>query len=86
MQTYLLLCVIVALTFFIFLAGSVQMVKNQQHNELSDRAALCSAYYQYADDTHKKINEVDKMCWRTTDSPVDEAPRSSPQDLSRENN
>lgn len=67
MQTRLLLFIIVVLTFFIFLAGSLQIRVAQEHGEIADTAALCSAYYRYVDDTRKTLGDVEKMCWRTID-------------------
>jgi hypothetical protein len=66
-QTKILIFVMATLMVMIFGIIIVKFKNLQEHSEISDTAELCSAYFQYVDDTHKKIKEVDAMCFRTLD-------------------
>ncbi len=58
-----LLCLIGMLCFFVFIGG-IAHVSVPENRDIQAMVKLCSAYFTYADTTHKTIEAIDKLCWR----------------------
>jgi len=71
-QTSILLYIVIFLVCLAGLNAIKHTVGPKADDPLTIRAKLCQSYYEYLDSSHKQIEDLEKMCWRT-DHPAPDA-------------
>jgi len=64
-QTSLLLYIVIFLVCLAGVNAITRTVAPKTDNPVMLRAKLCQTYYEYLDGNNKRIEDLEKMCWRT---------------------